>query len=94
MSEMDASSSPPAEQTLRGFLITFGLLALVMYFKGIVRVSLIHMFLSILPSLLLIAVLFQHRMTFVRPIRMVIKEQPRFKLAKSLRSRHENQCSN
>lgn len=71
MSEKNAFSSPgiAAEQSWRGFLITFGLLALVMYFKGVVRVSLVHMYLSILPSLLLIAVLFQHRMTFVRPIR-------------------------
>jgi Dolichyl-phosphate-mannose-protein mannosyltransferase len=71
-SEMDAFSATPAEQTWRGFLITFGFLALVMYFKGIVRVSLIHMYLSILPSLLLIAILFQHRMTFTRPIRICI----------------------
>lgn len=74
MSERDAfnSSRIAAEQKWRGFLITFGLLALVMYFKGIVRVSLIHMFLSIVPSALLIAVLFEHRMTFVRPIRICI----------------------
>jgi hypothetical protein len=71
-SEMDAFSSTPADQNWRGFLITFGLLAFVMYFKGIVRVSLIHMYLSVLPSLLLIAVLYQHRMTFTRPIRIFV----------------------
>jgi len=71
-SERDAFSSAPAEQTWRGFLVTFGLLALTMYFKGIVRVSLIHMYLSILPSLILIAVLFQLRITFARPIRTCI----------------------
>ena len=70
-SRMGASTAT-AKQRLRGFLITFGLLALAMYFKGIVRISLIHMYLSILPSLLLIAVLFQHRMTFTRPIRICI----------------------
>jgi hypothetical protein len=74
VSEKDAFRSPgiPEEQTWRGFLITFGLLALVMYFKGIVRVSLVHMYLSLLPSLLLIAVLFQLRHTFVRPVRICI----------------------
>ena len=71
-SKMDASISPTTKQGVRGFLITFGLLALAMYCKGIVRISLIHMYLSILPSLLLIAVLFQHRMTFTRPIRICI----------------------
>ena len=71
-SKMDASHSSTAKQEWRGFLITFGLLALAMYCKGIVRVSLIHMYLSILPSLLLIAVLFQHRMTLTRPIRICI----------------------
>ncbi|HEY2122655.1 MAG TPA: hypothetical protein VGH07_03595 [Chthoniobacterales bacterium] len=57
-----------AEQKWHGFLITFGLIALVMYFKGIVRVSPVHMYLSILPSLLLIAVLYQHRRTLPRRI--------------------------
>jgi hypothetical protein len=71
-SKMDASNPSTAKQGRGGFLITFGLLALAMYFKGIVRVSLIHMYLSILPSILLIAVLFQHRMTFTRPIRICI----------------------
>jgi len=54
------------EQQWHGFLVTFGLLAVVMYLKGFVRVSLAHMYLSIVPSLLLIAVLFQHRLTFPR----------------------------
>lgn len=70
----DASSlqTTPEEQKLHGFLVTFSLLTLVMYFKGFVRISLIHLYLSILPSLLLIAVLFQHRFTFRRPIRISI----------------------
>ncbi len=71
-SKIDVCNSPAAKQGVRGFLITFGLLALAMYFKGIVRVSLIHMYLSILPSVLLMAVLFQHRMTFTRPLRICI----------------------
>jgi Dolichyl-phosphate-mannose-protein mannosyltransferase len=56
----------------QGFLITFGLLALVMYCKGFVRVSVAEMYLSIVPSFLLIAVLFQHRLTFPRLVRISI----------------------
>jgi hypothetical protein len=44
----------------RGFLITFGLLTAVMYLKGFVRVGLSQMYLSIIPSLLLLAVLLQN----------------------------------
>lgn len=54
------------------FLITFGLFSLVMYFKGFVRMAPVQMYLSILPSLLLIAVLFQHRLTLPRRIRIFI----------------------
>jgi hypothetical protein len=64
--------SIPEEQKWHGFLVTFGLLTLVMYFKGLVRVSVIHMSLSIIPSLILIAVLFQHRLTLSRPVRISI----------------------
>jgi hypothetical protein len=60
------------EQKWRGFLVTFGLLALVMYFKGFVRVGIFQMYLSIVPSLLLIAVLFQRRLTLPRPVRISI----------------------
>lgn len=60
------------EQKWHGFLITFGFLAFVMYFKGFVRVTLLHMYLSIIPSLLLIAVLYQHRLIFSRPVRISI----------------------
>ena len=66
------SESTSEEQKWHGFLITFALLALVMYFKGLVRVSLIHMYLSIIPSLLLIAILFQHRLTLSRPVRISV----------------------
>ena len=60
------------EQDWHGFLITFGLVALIMYCKGFVRVSLAEMYLSIVPSFLLIAVLFQHRLTFPRLVRTSI----------------------
>jgi hypothetical protein len=60
------------EQEWRGFLVTFGLLVLVMYLKGFVRVSLSQMYLAIIPSLLLIAVLFQHRSVFPHPARITI----------------------
>jgi hypothetical protein len=50
----------------RALLVIFGLLAAVMYLKGFVRVSLTQMYLSIVPSLVLIAVLFGHRQTLPR----------------------------
>lgn len=56
----------------RGFLLAFGLLLVVMYLKGLVRVSPGQLYLAIIPSLLLIAVLFQHRSTFARPVRVLI----------------------
>lgn len=60
------------EQATRGFLVTFSLLALVMFFKGFVRVSLLQMYLSILPSLLLVAVLFQHKSALTRLMRTFV----------------------
>jgi hypothetical protein len=60
------------KQQCQGFLVTFGLLTTAMYIKGYVRVSLFQMSLAIIPSLLLIAVLFQHRMSFSRPARILI----------------------
>ncbi len=50
----------------RALLVIFGLLAAVMYLKGFVRVSLTQMYLSIVPSLVLIAVLFGHRQMLPR----------------------------
>jgi hypothetical protein len=67
-----SSQSISEEQDWHGFLITFGLVALIMYCKGFVRVSLAEMYLSIVPSFLLIAVLFQHRLTFPRLVRTSI----------------------
>jgi hypothetical protein len=59
-------------QEWQGFLVTFGLLTAAMYIKGYVRVSLFQMSLAIIPSLLLIAVLFQHRLSFSRSARILI----------------------
>jgi hypothetical protein len=70
--EVSLSQEDFDKKKWNGFLITFGILALAMYFKGFVRVSLVHMYLSILPSLLLIAILFQHRLTMGRYIRSAI----------------------
>jgi len=55
-----------------GFLLTYSILGLVMYFKGIVRISLPQEFLSIIPTLLPVAVLFERRATFSRPMRGAI----------------------
>jgi hypothetical protein len=60
------------EPRLYGFLIAFGLLTIVMYLKGSVRVSVIQMYLATIPSLLLIAALFQQRFMFRRPLRIFI----------------------
>lgn len=54
------------------FLLAFALLAAVMYLKGLVRISLIHVYLALLPSLLLVAVLFEHRSSFHLPARALI----------------------
>lgn len=56
----------------RGFLIAFSLLTSVMYLKGIVRISPVQMYLCTIPSLLLLAVLYQHQMHFPRFFRMSI----------------------
>ena len=56
----------------RGFLVAFVVLLLVMYLKGLVRVSPVQMYLAIIPSLLLLAVLFQHQSVFSRAVRLSI----------------------
>ena len=70
----DASTSQDTLQRRGwyGFLVTFGLLTVAMYFKGFVRVALIQMYLAIIPSLLLVAVLFEHRSSFPRFARIAI----------------------
>ncbi len=49
-------------------LASFGLLGLIMYMKGIVRPSIAQMYLSTLPGLLLVAVLYEHRAALRRPL--------------------------
>jgi hypothetical protein len=68
------SDAEPSSQgrSWRGFLLAFGLLLVVMYLKGLVRVSSGQLYLAIIPSLLLIAVLFQQRSAFARPVRILI----------------------
>jgi hypothetical protein len=60
------------ERNWYGFLIAFGFLALGMYFKGLVRLTLIHLYLAIIPSLLLLAMLVEHRSTFPRAVRVSV----------------------
>jgi hypothetical protein len=67
-----SDSKKSNEPRLYGFLIAFGLLTIVMYLKGCVRVSVIQMYLATIPSLLLIAALFQQRFIFRRPLRIFI----------------------
>ncbi len=68
--------APPVAETDTpdwiAFLTAFALLAAVMYLKGLVRISLIHVYLALLPSLLLAAVLFEHRSSFRLPARTLI----------------------
>jgi hypothetical protein len=66
------ADSIPREEARRGFLITFGLLLVVMYLKGLVRVSPGQVHLAVIPSLLLIAVLFEQGLGFPRPVRITI----------------------
>jgi hypothetical protein len=68
-----ASLRSNAEKTRwHGFLLLFALLALVMYLKAFVRMSVYQLNLCIIPSLLLIAVLFEHRFSFSRPLRVSV----------------------
>lgn len=60
------------EQRWHGFLIAFGLLSLFMYFKGFVRLELSQMYLCIVPSLLLTAVLFQNISAFSHILRFAV----------------------
>ena len=66
------AQSRSEKQQRYGFLVAFGLLTFVMYFKGFVRISVIHMYLAIIPSLLLAAALFQDRFAFSRRVRISI----------------------
>jgi hypothetical protein len=70
--EVGNSEIMAKELEWRGFLIAFGLLTSVMYLKGIVRISPVQMYLCTVPSLLLLAVLYQHQLHFPRFLRMSI----------------------
>jgi hypothetical protein len=64
------SEHTTAKQSYQGFLIVFGLLALGMYYKGLVRVNLAALLLSIIPSSLLLAILIEYRSAFSRAVRV------------------------
>lgn len=68
----ESLESIPRQQDWYGFLITFTILLVVMYLKGLVRASPLQMYLAIISSLLVVAVLFQHRAIFPRPVRISI----------------------
>jgi hypothetical protein len=66
------SDNPSRRQEWYGFLVTFTMLLIVMYLKGLVRAAPLQMYLAIVPSLLLVAVLFQHQSLFSLPVRVTI----------------------
>jgi hypothetical protein len=70
----DAFREPSIQANLGwcGFLLTFSILASVMYFKGIVRISVPQVFLAIIPSLLLVAILIQKRQLLSRSLRITV----------------------
>jgi hypothetical protein len=67
-----SSRSDSEEKKWHGFLLMFALLALVMYLKAYVRMSVYQLNLCIIPSLLLIAALFEHRLLFPRLLRITV----------------------
>jgi hypothetical protein len=71
-SDADRLDNTRQTQEWYGFLVTFTILLIVMYLKGLVRAAPLQMYLAIVPSLLLAAVLFQHRASFSRPVRISI----------------------
>jgi hypothetical protein len=60
------------ERRRHGFLVAFGLLTLSMYVKGLIRLGLAQMYLAIIPSLLLTGALYQQRLTFRGPVRVLL----------------------
>jgi hypothetical protein len=59
--------NPPADaewlrtnQQQRAFLILFGLLTIVFYFKGVVRISVVQMLLALVPMVITLAVLYEY----------------------------------
>jgi len=72
MRDNNASALNKHEQQRQcGFLIAFGLLTMAMYCKGFVRIHPIQLYVATIPSLLVIAVLFQQRFAFRRPMRIL-----------------------
>jgi hypothetical protein len=60
----------PGAANWYGLLVTYGFLTAALYLKGYVRVTLFQMYLAIIPSVLLLAVLLENRMTFPRVARI------------------------
>jgi hypothetical protein len=58
--DRDDGDNIAQNQSLIGFLILFGLLSTVFYFKGIIRISVGQMLLSLVPTALSIAVLYEY----------------------------------
>jgi hypothetical protein len=61
------------ESLRRGFMIVFSILALSMYLKGWVRIGPVQLYLCTIPSLLLLAVLFESRKKFPKPFRLSVE---------------------
>lgn len=70
--EDEVARARPKAASATAFLTGFGLLAAVMYGKGIVRVSPSHLFASILPSILLLAMLYERRAMFPDWMRLAV----------------------
>ena len=64
--------SDSSEREWFGFFVTFTLLVLAMYCKAFVRITVIHLFLAIIPSLLLLSGLLERREIFPLPVRIAI----------------------
>jgi hypothetical protein len=53
------------------FLLAFGVLGLAMYGKGLVRVHLIHLYLALIPAVLILAILLEHRWSLPAYLRIL-----------------------
>lgn len=72
MRSLHTLASHERGRRLNGFLFGFALLSSAMYLKGLVRISPTHIYLATIPSLLLVAILFQRRFSFRPALRIVI----------------------
>ena len=59
------------DHSLQMFLTAFGLLVFAMFFKGAIRVNMLHMYLAIVPATIVLAVIIQHKAVLPRPLRRV-----------------------